>query len=198
MEKDENESRENYLALYVQKQEQMLLDFIRKSIDADIRATALKAALNDMTLKYEESQKQVEIQNDMMSQAAKGLETTTIEKKHLEEKEKDLLNRLKETQDNYENRIKDLQNNYDNRIKTIEEERHKVNNELQKTNDEYSDFKKKNEEIFREFERQKEEMNSLFKENQEISKKLEKYEPKEKIVINKKDKKMAILPTDEF
>ena len=69
---------------YVQKQEKLLLDQIRRNLEYEIQIDDLTRALNEVSGKYEESQKQVEIQNDMMQQAANSVETLTIENKKQE------------------------------------------------------------------------------------------------------------------
>ena len=87
---ESDDGQEKYLKQYIQRQEILLLDYIRKTIDLEIKSINLNASLIEFKTKYEESQKQVEIQNDLMQQAANGVESLTIEKKSFEEKEKRL------------------------------------------------------------------------------------------------------------
>ena len=63
---EELERQVNYLKQYIQRQENLFLEFTRKNVDFEIKILALNSSLAEMTSKYEESQKQVEIQNDIM------------------------------------------------------------------------------------------------------------------------------------
>lgn len=181
---DELKSRNNYLALFVQKQEKMLLDYLRQTIDGEIKLISLNSQINDLSKKYEESQKQVELQNDMMNQAAKGLEITEKEKQHLQQKEEELLQR-----------IKNMEEDFNRRITSLDEEKNRYYNELTQRKQDISSVEKQKEEFNIELKRQNEELSALYKETQELKKRLEKYEPPEKN-INKKTK--ATLPPDEF
>jgi len=73
----------NYATVYVQKQEQYIVDLIRKLIDFDVRATFISMQLKQTEEKLEESQKQVEIQNEMMEQAAESIKNLTTVKDDL-------------------------------------------------------------------------------------------------------------------
>jgi chromosome segregation ATPase len=174
---DDSQARDSFLTLYIQKQEQLLLDYLRKNIEAEIKVAALTNSFQDATLQYEESQKQVELQNDMMQQAAKGLESTTLEKKQLEEKEKELNNKIIEITNNYENRIKE----YETVISQTRQELAKANGFETQFND-----------IKREYENQKNELNNIYKENQDLKKKL----PPEKPI--KKISKPVFLDDNDF
>ena len=169
-----DEKQEKYLKQYIQRQEILLLDYIRKTIDLEIKSINLNASLIEFKTKYEESQKQVEIQNDLMQQAANGVESLTIEKKSFEEKEK----RLNDT-------ILELKNS----LNDCKQERQKIIQEYEsfKLNNLNND--KKFQDLSEEYHRQIEEMNKLYQENQEL---------KSKLPINKSKAKTAKLPTDEF
>jgi predicted RNase H-like nuclease (RuvC/YqgF family) len=84
---ESNEGQDIYFKQYIQRQENLFLDFMRKNIHLEIRVSALSFSLQDITAKYEESQKQVTIQNDLMQQAANSVEKLTIEKMNLEKRE---------------------------------------------------------------------------------------------------------------
>lgn len=170
---DDNEGQDIYLRQFIQRQEILLLDFLRKNIDLEIKSSALSLSLKDITTKYEESQKQVAIQNDLMQQAANGVESLTIEKKKFEQKEAD-----------YEKVIDDLKKTHHE----CKEERQKISNKLNEALIKLKDFNKKYEDLAEEYRRQTEEMGKLYQENEEL--KLQKS-------INKKKSK-AILPPDEF
>ncbi len=165
---ESNEGQEIYFKQYIQRQENLLLDFIRKNTDLEIRVSALTFSLKDITSKYEESQKQVSIQNDLMQQAANSVEKLTVEKMNLEKKETDNIKI-----------IEDLKKN----LHDCKEERKKILkdfDELKKSNKNYEDLSK-------EYVRQNEEMNKVYSENKQLKDK----------TINK-TKPQAILPPDEF
>jgi chromosome segregation ATPase len=177
---ESDESQEKYLKHYIQRQEMLLLDHIRKTIELELKAISLNASLIEYKSKYEESQKQVEIQNEIMKQAATGVESLTIEKKFFEQKESD-----------YNKKVQELNKNNEDLKKSLQE----CKNERQKITQEYNDFKnsqinndKKFEDLNNEYCRQTEELSKLYQENQ----KLKNNQP-----INKKKSK-AILPPDEF
>lgn len=144
-----------FLQKYIQKQGNLLLDQIRKSIENEIRSEGLTASLTEMSLKYEESQKQVDIQNDLMQQAANGVETLTIENKKLEN-----------TISNLEKMLSNKKNEYDELNKRLMDHR----NESNACKEERETLKKELLELKSEYKTQNEELNILFKENEEFKK----------------------------
>ena len=63
---ESDDSQEKHLKHYIQRQEMLLLDYIRKTIELELKAISLNSSLINYKSKYEESQKQVEIQNELM------------------------------------------------------------------------------------------------------------------------------------
>lgn len=100
----------NYALLYAQRQEQLLFEQIRKTIDAEIKALIATKSSNDFQLKYEESQKNVAVQNDMMMQAKNSIEDLTVKNKNHEQK----VSQLNESITNLNNRVNQLQNDLNN------------------------------------------------------------------------------------
>lgn len=137
-----------FLQKYIQKQGNLLLDQIRKSIESEIRIETLSAQISEITGKYEESQKQVELQNDMMQQAANGVETLTAENK------------------TYENTINGLRKSIEDRDKKISD----FKNENQSLKDQLDSCRHISTDLKEEYERQKEELNTLFKEFEDFKK----------------------------
>lgn len=165
---DELEGQVKYLKQYIQRQENLLLDYIRKTLDYELKNLILNASLQDMTLKYEESQKQVAIQNDLMQQAANSVESLTLEQNRLQQKEID----LNITIDNLKKSLQDC--------KTEREKLLKGHNVLQIT---YDNFDKKYQDLKNEYDRQTQELSNSDK-------------IKVKTSINKKQ--TVTLPPDEF
>ena len=172
---ENDEGQDIYLKQFIQKQENMLLDFLRKNIDLEIRVTALSASVKNLSLKYEESQKQVEIQNEMMQQAAKGVESLTIDKKIFEQE------KIEHTKT-----IEDLKRS----LHDCKEERIKITQEYNDYKDKHFDDIKRLEDLAEEYRRQTSELNKLHQENLTL---------KSKLPINKRKLKTeATLPPDEF
>lgn len=148
------DNKENqYLTLYVQKQEHLMLEYIRKSIDLEIRSMILGNAVKDVTSKYEESQDQIKVLNGSMDQAVKGLDALTVDKQMFEE-------RISQ----YENRIKQLEKELSETLV----EKNKFGNELASLKSQVDDYKRSSEESRREMQRQTEELNTLNREMEEL------------------------------
>jgi len=167
----ENEEVNHYAPLYIQRQESIAVEFMRKSIDLEIKVMSLTAAVQELEQKFEESQKQVEIQNDMMAQAAKGMESLNSEKEAVEKE-----------RDDFCIQIKDLQKRCDQ----INLEKAKVLTDLANVEQTINNFKKQSEELKKEYTKQTEELNSLYKENEELRGKLPQLK-KKTIVLEKSD-----------
>ena len=147
----------------------LLLDYIRKTIDLEIKAISLNSSLIDYKAKYEESQKQVEIQNSLMQQAANSVERLTIENKKYEKSIEDLRKSLTECR----NELSDSRS----KSSSSEEEINLINARIKELKEEYN--------------RQTAELSELFKENQELKSKLP-------INKTKVKKTVVTLPPDEF
>lgn len=164
---DSDDGQEKYLKQYIQRQELLLLDSIRKSLDLEIKVISLNGSLTEYKGKYEESQKQVEVQNDLMQQAANGVESLTVENKKLEKT-------LEELKQSFI-KCRDESNDYKTKNLSLQEELKLANHNVEEIREEYN--------------RQTKELSELFKENEDL---------KARLPINKKDKKTATLPPDEF
>ena len=166
---ESDDGQEKYLKQYIQRQELLLLDSIRKSLDLEIKVISLNGSLTEYKGKYEESQKQVEVQNDLMQQAANGVESLTIENKKLEKT-------LEELKQSF-TKCRDESNDYKTKNISLQEELKLANHNVKEIRDEYN--------------RQTKELSELFKENQELKTKLP-------INKTKAKKQTVILPPDEF
>lgn len=167
---ENSEDQIKFWKQYVHRQEALLLEYIRKTLELEIKTVNLSASLSEITGKYEESQKQVNIQNDLMQQAANSVEILTVSNKRFEEKEE----QLNKTIEELKNSLHDC--------KTEREQITKQYNELKKNSE---SFDKKYNDLSDEYRRQTEELSKLYSENIELK-------PK----TNKKIK--ATLPPDEF
>jgi len=80
----------NYATLYVQKQEQHIIELTRKMVDIEVKNSVLATQLKQIESQFEESQKQVEIQNKLMDQAAESVKNLTVTRDDLNLQIKDL------------------------------------------------------------------------------------------------------------
>lgn len=133
----ENEQN-NYTQLFVQRQEQILIDYMRKCIALEAKEAMHLKAIQDIEAKYEESQKQVAIQNDMMQQATRSIEELTNKSAR------------------FENQINHLQNSFNDSSKKAKEATEENNN-----------LKARNDSLQKEVQRLNQEINDLVKKQKE-------------------------------
>jgi hypothetical protein len=153
----------NYNAFYIKRQEQIIIEQIKKSIDYEVRLTMLFDALKETRSELEDSKKNSEIQNEILQQATRSIEDLTNKNRYFENQIKNLdlqVQNLTKTKYDSESAKNDIQNQYNNQMMKI------------------SGFE-------REIARQKEEMQSIFDENVELKLILEKHGIEE--FINKKN-----------
>lgn len=94
MENEEGQAK--YFQLYTQKQESLLIDFIRKSLDLEIRSQVLSVSLSESKKKIEELSSQVEILNKTVEEATDGIKALTYERTLFDEKENELKDKIKQ------------------------------------------------------------------------------------------------------
>jgi predicted nucleic acid-binding Zn-ribbon protein len=152
MENDDNKESQ-YLNLYIQKQEQLLQEYIRKSIDLEIRSMILNNAVKDISLKYEESQNQIATLNGTMDQAVKGLDALTVDKQM-----------FKERVEQYEAKISQLEKE----LSETMVQKNQLGNELASIKNNVDEYKRSSEESRRELQRQTEELNNVYREMEEL------------------------------
>jgi len=127
---------QKYNFMYAQRLEILLHEQIRKTIDAEVRLSMLNDVLEQEKQKFDESQKQVAIQNDIMNQAAVSIESLTIDKKNLESSIENLVQNINDLES-----FKDSSKQKDMRIKELEREIQRQNKELQTTFDDLQKIK---------------------------------------------------------
>jgi len=90
-----DENKDQYALAFIQKQEQHIMELLRKNIDLEIKVSILNSSiinlnnlLKESELRFEESQKNVSISNEIMNQATASIEDLTIKnKEHIEREE---------------------------------------------------------------------------------------------------------------
>lgn len=197
MDEEKNEQQNLYTLHYIQKQEQLLLDFIRKNIDADVRIIAHINTINEANARYEESQRQVEVGNEMLSQAAASIESLTVERDNLQEELEKVKSDRSSLQTNYtalQQKNQEIISERDKIIKENQGENQLKLNEagirIKQLEEELRLCNSRSAELNSEYQHQVEELNTLYNENQKL-----KGEDSKK---PKKKETPAILPPDEF
>lgn len=140
---------------YVTKQEGLLVEYLRKTLQAETKIVLLESALQEMYKNVEELNQQIEVQQTTIDQSIVGLQAVTIERDNLQARIKDAESAFNRTKDDYLNKIKHLEdalnacNNengnvkrqastQDNRVLVLENEIRHLNNSIQIANNDYS------------------------------------------------------------
>jgi predicted RNase H-like nuclease (RuvC/YqgF family) len=131
--------QQQYSFAYAQRLESSFHEQIRKTIDLEVRLSFLAEKIQEEKNKFEESQKNVEFQNEIMQQAANSIQELTIKNKDLEFKNENSskkvteleanIHRISEKSDSFER----LSNQKDSKIKELERELERQGKELQTT-----------------------------------------------------------------
>ena len=85
---DNEQQGENVTLLYIQKQEQLILEQSRKHVDYEIKLHLLNDKLNQHIEKIKELIQTIETQNNIINQATASIELLTEEKKEIIKKDK--------------------------------------------------------------------------------------------------------------
>lgn len=154
---------------YITKQEGLLVDYLRKTLQAETKVAILESALQEMYKKVEELNQQIEMQQLTFDQSINGLQSVTVERdglqsrlkevetshqtrskeieaSHQREKES-LLNRIKELEqalgncNSEKSSIRNHANTQDNRVAVLQNEIKHLNNRVQIASDDYSTLK---------------------------------------------------------
>lgn len=141
-----NIDSDDYTKLYIKRQEQLLLDQIKRGIDTDVKLTVLTSLLEDLRKQFEETKAQLDMQIDIANQAANGLQESMSKNQQLE----NVITSLR-------GNIADLDKKYldsvvlrDNLVKDLDS------------------CNRKNEGLEKELVRQRDEMQEIFDENKEL------------------------------
>jgi hypothetical protein len=163
---------ENYNALFIQRQEQLYVDLLRKSIDLEVKQAMLSKFLEDTKKERDEYFNQSQSQVEIVSQATNSIEALTIKTREQEITIKDL-----------EKRNQDTQTQNQGRILEIEKRANDLYTEKNKLIEDYENNSIVIKSLQKEIERQNEEMQLIFDENQKLKQLLP---PEPKKTINKK------------
>jgi len=153
-----DENKDQYTLAFIQKQEQHIMELLRKSIDLEIKVSILNSSiinlnnlLKESELRFEESQKNVSFSNEIMNQATTSIEDLTIKNKQHIEREETLVKTITNLQVEADKLKSEIGS-----ISVQREEAKKQTIALENSVEQYK----------REINRQNEELQSLFKENE--------------------------------
>jgi len=174
----------NYNINYTKRMEQLFHEQIRKTIDVEVRLSMAFENINEIQNMYQESQKQVEVQNEFMQQAGRSIEDLTT-------KNKDFESNIENLKNDYENRIVNLEKDYNSRISNLEKMLSEMTTERNDIASKYNDVSEKLKESNRESDRQRVEMQQLYDDYVLLKEKTEVKQPAK--IINKKTKEDNIF-----
>lgn len=126
----------NYLAAYIQKLEQYYVEVLRRAIDSELKMMGVINTVKQVEAQFEESQKQVAIQNNIMEQAGDSIKNLTLEK---ESAGYDIIERDKIISDKNKT-INELSNN----LAQVENEKDIIINQVGNLNKQILDLKNEN------------------------------------------------------
>jgi chromosome segregation ATPase len=138
---------QKYNFYYLKHLESFSENQVKRYIDAEVRLSLVSEALTEEKKNYEESQKQVEVQNNMMQQAARSIEDLSIQNKEYESTNKDYIKRIGELETSMngilenDRALRELMVQKDAKIKDLESEVNRRNEELQVMYDDYTKLK---------------------------------------------------------
>lgn len=133
-----DENSNDMSLIYIQKQEQVVIEFVRKQVEYEIKIHLLNENLKKANEKIEELNNTINIQNNIVQQSASSIETLTLDR-----------NRLQSREDNYIEKIEKLEKDVfdlSNELNTIKD---KYNNELKISNNYKIELARQNEELTR-------------------------------------------------
>jgi chromosome segregation ATPase len=136
-----DEQNNDMSLIYIQKQEQVIIEFVRKQVEYEIKIHVLNENLKKANEKIEQNNNSINIQNELLQQTSTSVQTLTIDRNRLQDREdihlkkiekleKDIFNlsnELKEKDDKYHNELK-ISNNYKIELARQNEELTRLNN----------------------------------------------------------------------
>jgi len=171
----ENDEASNIAVAYVQRQEQLFVEQIRKTIQLEVSYANLKS-------KYDESVQHNENNMEMIKQLSASLEALTIERNNLKKGDSQLRDKIDELVAQNEKRLDEVRKESDDKVKEVEK---RGSNHLKEYTDQIGNLntrvnelktnnetlKKNFDELNSEYQRQKKELQETFNELNKYKKK---------------------------
>jgi chromosome segregation ATPase len=77
---DDSEQQSDYTRFYIKRQEQILIESIKKNIDLEVKLAMLIDNINNLSKKHEEALQTIETQQEIINQATVSIEELTTRK----------------------------------------------------------------------------------------------------------------------
>lgn len=90
---DDSEQQSDYTRFYIKRQEQILIESIKKNIDLEVKLAMLIDNINNLSKKHEEALQTIETQQEIINQATVSIEELTTRKIENENTIKNLTDR---------------------------------------------------------------------------------------------------------
>jgi chromosome segregation ATPase len=133
-----NDNNEIIALSYIQKQEQFILDMVRKNLNLEVHIVSLNNKISECEKLYKESQNNVLQQNDLMNQAAVSIKELTEKKDKYEKLKNDYSVVINE-----KNSLIEQNKELNRKINELLNEINRQNDEMKTLYDENQDLVKK-------------------------------------------------------
>jgi len=164
----ESEQAENIAVAYVQRQEQLFIEQIRKTIQLEVSYANLQN-------QYQELFKNNENNMKMVNQLSDSLKAVTVERNELKNSDKQLRDRIDEITKLNEKRVDEVRKECDDRVKEVEKRGGShlkeytdqigiLNNKISELKTSNETLKKEFDSLNNEYQRQKKELQDTFNE----------------------------------
>lgn len=168
---------DDFALLFIKKQEDLLIEYVRKSIQLEVSLDSIKS-------KHDELQKQHDVQLDIIKQATNSVETLTLERDRLNLCISDLEKEKQSLGESYESIISDLTNQIDQLNAKVNDSKAGTDAIIRERNNfknEYEAQKAEMQKIYHESVKIKEELDGINIENAALKSKLKELtEPKKR------------------
>lgn len=148
-----DENSDNMHLLYIQKQEQIIVDNLRSKIDYEIKMHILNERINQQLEQTKQLQMTLQTQQELNKQAVESFERVSIENNSLKETIKRLEEKTKQLEvGSHELTTKTIEFNnaknvYENKIKDLQSELNRQVQELERLHNQPSSKKRKKPEL---------------------------------------------------
>lgn len=132
----DNDQQSDYTKFYLIRQEQIVVEQLKKILDLEVKMTMVIEKANNLALKYEETLKTIETQSEIINQAGVSIEELTKFKLENEQKIKDLSEQLDKADETNRSIVSDKKTVVgeiaikDGRIRDLEREVNRLNLEI--------------------------------------------------------------------
>lgn len=130
-----DENNNDMSLIYIQKQEHVIIEFVRKQVEYEIKVHVLNENLRKANEKIEQITNTINMQNELIQQSATSIETLTLDRNRLQDKEDTHIKKIEKLEKdifNLSNELRDINDKYNNELKIS----HNYKIELDRQNEE--------------------------------------------------------------